>query len=130
VNEKDLFRAFEYEREQLGDLAFEYTVLRGAIMISAHTNAFPCPVGHVWIRHVGDRALETLASYVEPWARRAGVRTALHAEMLRAYPGAVAVLTGRASGKASKRWLKKEGFKKTPTGWWLHVKRVDDTIGE
>ncbi len=118
---KKLRKAWRRQRQQSReDLQFEYTNHRsmpGTMMLSAFIADLPWPVGCVWYRTAGRGHNEVLHSYVIPWNRGNGVRTALHKEMRRGYPGA-SIFTSVANSK-SRLWLKKMGFSKKRIGWWL-----------
>lgn len=57
----------------------------GMAMYILYVEAYCAPVGFVWgVREHGNGVFEVLGSYVEPWARRQGLRSkineAIHAE--------------------------------------------------
>ncbi len=101
-------------------LQFEYldhTKIPGTNQLVGFIGALPWPIGTVWYCFSGLKQIEVVHSYVVPWARRCGVRTALHREMQRGYPG-YAIAAAEAN-RRSKPWLKKQGFKLKRRGWVL-----------
>lgn len=92
--------------------------------IVATTPTMGFPVGTVWyaIRE-NSLSLEVLTSYVEPWARRLGVRSALHRALIDGYPTVKHFTTGLGLSKASRRWMKVKGYKKDRKGWRVRVRK-------
>lgn len=96
----------------------------GARCIIATTPAVGFPVGTVWYAlRQNSTSLEILASYVEPWARRLGVRSALHRALIDGYPTVGHIVTGSALSKASRRWMRSKGYKKGRKGWRVRVRK-------
>lgn len=105
-------------------LVFSYCdISPGVKTLSAFCNRMHGPIGTVWFSHVARSGIQILDSYVTVLARRQGVRTALHTEMLRGYPDTSMVVTGRHANKKSKRWMKKQGYKYGKMGWVLKTKK-------
>ena len=85
------------------------------------------PVGVVWYhnfytKNSGQR-IEIMNSYTVEGARRIGVRTAIHQEMLKRY-GKCIITTGDKSEAKGVAWMKKTGYKlnKESSQWILrHV---------
>ena len=72
---------------------------------------FAAPIGSVWWRYVGSGTIDILHSYVMKPLRRCGIRTDIHKAMRFSNPKCTFV-SGAASGKASRKWMKKMGYKK------------------
>ena len=84
------------------------------------------PIGTVWYAlRDSSTVCEILTSYVEPWARRLGVRTALHRALVQGYPAVETIVTDSALSKASRKWMKRQGYRRTAAGWRLEVKRKE-----
>lgn len=82
------------------------------------------PIGTVWYSlRESSTVCEILTSYVEPWARRLGVRSALHRSLIDGYPTVKTIFTDSALSKASRKWMKSKGYKKSAAGWRLEIER-------
>lgn len=92
----------------------------------ATTPGMGFPIGTVWYAlRESSTVCEILTSYVEPWARRLGVRTALHRSLIVGYPTVKTIVTDSSLSKASRKWMKSKGYKKSAAGWRLDVKRKE-----
>ncbi len=123
MKKQKLYKRWRRERKQARKkLQFEYldhSQVPGTMQLAGFIGALPWPIGTVWYRFSGLKQIEVIHSYTIRWARRLGVRTALHREMLRGYPG-FSITTAEANQR-SRPWLKKQGFKKKRRGWVLKL---------
>lgn len=92
----------------------------GVFQYECYIQDVSAPVGLVWGTRSGIGRGKTvflvLHSYVNPWARRKGVRTAIHKEMMKHY-SAIFTYTGTPSGAA---WMVANNYKKLrPWGLWI-----------
>ena len=121
MKKKKLYRLWKWQRKQAQEKIrvehLNHSLIPGTVQIVGFIPDCPYPIGTVWFCFSGRKQIEILHSYTILWARRLGVRTALHREMIRAYPG-FAITTGK-SNKQSRPWLKKQGFKLKRRGWVL-----------
>ncbi len=121
MKKRKLYKRWKRQRKQAQEkLRFDYvddSCIPGTKQLIGFISDCPFPIGTVWYCCSGLKQIQILHSYVIRWARRIGVRTALHREMIRAYPG-FSITTGEAN-KRSRPWLKKQGFKLKRRGWVL-----------
>lgn len=97
----------------------------GARCLIATTPDMGFPIGTVWYAlRESSTVCEILTSYVEPWARRLGVRSALQRALVDGYPSLETIVTDSALSKASRQWMKAKGYRKTKSGWRLKIRRV------
>lgn len=93
----------------------------GVMQFECYIKSDPAPAGLVWgfACAIGKKRKPVFLvqhSFVHNWARRKGVRTAIHAEMQKHY-SAIFTYTGTKDGDA---WMKATGFKKLrPWGLWI-----------
>ena len=94
----------------------------GIMQWECYIKSDPAPAGIAWImacKIPGQKkpACLVMHSFVHKWARRRGVRTALHQEMRKSYC-AIFTWTGTKDGLA---WMKARGAKKTQAwGLWVY----------
>src|SRR4051812_42694036 len=104
------------------ELTFGYsrTSMPGTVAIEAW-GEWVSPLGIVWYRFLRNgRDIELLHSFVVESHRRNGIRTAMHKEMIRAYPSVERILTDGGSATGLK-WLKATGFKWQRNQWVLNA---------
>jgi hypothetical protein len=82
----------------------------GIFMAIAVTPSSVVPVGVVWYSFIDKSTISVQYSWTIEWARRLGVRTALHAALVSEY-SRYRIVTGGANSKASRKWLRKNGFR-------------------
>lgn len=97
----------------------------GCLRAEATDPALPYPVGTAWYRLLGSehQVLESLGSYVVDWARRRGVRTAMHRAILERWPGVRQVVTAAATWEGE-AWLRAAGFRRVEDSVWSWVLEV------
>lgn len=106
-------------------LQFHYVETRqgtGVWALYAFYEGWSVPIGTVYYRHSWGNALEMLDSFVITAARRQGVRTAMHNELIRGYPSITSIVT-ETGNKKSTPWMLKNGYKQTSKGWKCKIKR-------
>lgn len=96
------------------------STIPGTFIIEATIEFMPVAIGTVWFTWYGNKALETLQSYVHHQFRRLGVRTWLHEELIKAYPVVEKFVT-LGTTPCSKPWLKKMGYKKDEFEDWILI---------
>lgn len=93
----------------------------GIVQFECYIKGDPAPAGLVWGIACGlgkskKPVFMVFHSFVHPWARRKGVRTAIQAELKKRFY-AIFTWTGTKDGDA---WMKASGFKKLrPWGLWI-----------
>lgn len=107
-------------------IGYSETTCPGTYAVEATIGGLPMPIATVWIRHSGNKTIETLQSYVMAPLRRCGLRTLMHRRMIRDYPSTSKVTTGAGSKEGGKAWLQSTGFKQNAEGDWVYrVKKRD-----
>ena len=92
----------------------------GTFTAEAYHEDCPMPLCVVWFGFFGLKGIEILNSFTFEYARRSGLRTYIHKQMLEAYPGRY-ILSG-AGTKSGEAWMRVTGYKKTAAGWEFHQK--------
>lgn len=80
----------------------------GQQMYICYADAYMFPVGFVWGCGDSRGVFEGAGSYVEPWARRQGVRTKINEAILRDYP---VIRTNYGSEDGGMKFMRKQGYR-------------------
>lgn len=100
------------------------TIGFGFHIYACFSRRHPAPVGLVWgiCGADGPRVrFDVFGSFVQPWARRRGVRTLIQQELLKTYD-VVATLGGSDSGGAA--WMKAFGYRRDRQAMqWVYVRQ-------
>lgn len=99
---------------------FGRSAIPGTFTAEAYHEDCPMPLSVVWFGFFGLQWIQIQNSFTFEYVRRAGLRTYIHEEMLKAYPSRN-VLSG-AGTKSGEAWMKAAGYKKTRAGWEFHQK--------
>lgn len=104
-------------------LTFLYgrAAIPGTFTAEVYHEDCPMPLAVVWFGFVGMNAIQIFNSFVFEYARRAGLRSYIHEQMLNSYPGRY-VISG-AGTKSGTAWMEAIGYKRTAAGFEFHPKQ-------
>lgn len=128
MKKKELKKYGEQRRQVRDNLEIHHLEISGGFIPGTRCVIATIPdmsfsVGTVWYTLVDAGTCSIETSYVEPWARRLKVRTRLNQWIIDAYPKLKRITTGQGISKASRRWMKKQGYVHKADRMVLRIKR-------
>jgi hypothetical protein len=106
-------------------MLFGRAAIPGTFTAEAYHEDCPMPLCVVWFGFFGLQGIQIQNSFTFEYVRRAGLRSFIHEQMVKAYPDRY-VLSG-AGTKSGEAWMKAVGYRKTAAGWEWHPKKTTKT---
>ena len=127
MNKKQIAE-YHYQRDEILHclsikfVRFRAGFLPGVECVLATIPSMGFPIGTVWYQQYDNETIFIMTSYVEPWARRLGVRTAINKAIIDGYD-LKRIVTGRPISEESRLFMESQGYVQQKSRWVLNIKR-------